>query len=428
MGPHGPYDAGNWSCVRLVLTPRDTGAIADRSHHRRLWRQQPLRAPCQGAAAQQRVGGPEGKSADVSGTLVFDERADTQESDPAVDRVVLVLVGASVRHAGHADGGPGRRTTKASSSSTATRSIAPAPATTGPPCSAATTALSTLGFIVDAGRCRHDSSPAVAPRTTSTSRSGSSRAAAVQDKNDIRTPSRPRTTGRQRPSSYFGLDRYAQNGDGTGRLLVPPQQIGRQRQQPGHVQRPARSATSSSSRLHERRHHPVAACTSGESLQALVGLERRLLYGGRATTRMRDRSNTATQLALVVQPKASGERRVPARQLPRGRHQHVRPRPGRQLFLHVPRRDAVVAVRGRRRSRTSPRCLPPVHDAATSRPRSRTTRARATAWSRSTPASRSPTPSSSADRKGVGHRHSRLLRLRSDQLPAELQQRHRHRQ
>ena len=57
--------------------------------------------------------------ADVSGTLVCDERADTQESDPAVDRAVLVLVGAAVGAAG--DAAPSwPSTTKASSSSTAT--------------------------------------------------------------------------------------------------------------------------------------------------------------------------------------------------------------------------------------------------------------------------------------------------------------------
>ena len=100
-----------WSirCRQLVLCPPGTnaqghGAVSDRSHHRRLWRQQPPRVPCQGATCTAEGRGTRRESADVSGTLVFDERADTQESDPAVDRVVLVLVGASVRHAGHAGG------------------------------------------------------------------------------------------------------------------------------------------------------------------------------------------------------------------------------------------------------------------------------------------------------------------------------------
>ena len=45
---------------------------------------------------------------DVSGTLVCDERADTQESDPVVDRAVLVFVGFAVSAAGHASPGPCR--------------------------------------------------------------------------------------------------------------------------------------------------------------------------------------------------------------------------------------------------------------------------------------------------------------------------------
>ena len=129
--PLGPYDAGNWSCVRLVLTPRDTGAIADRRPS-----SAPLAPATAASALSRRHSTAEGRgtrreSADVSGTLVFDERADTQESDPAVDRVVLVLVGASVRHAGHAGGRLGHADRRASSSSKATRPTA-APARTGP--------------------------------------------------------------------------------------------------------------------------------------------------------------------------------------------------------------------------------------------------------------------------------------------------------
>ena len=78
--PLRPYDAGNWSCVRLVLTPRDTGAVADRSHHRRRWRQQPLRAPCQGAASTCRGSGDQKGNQPMSRGLWFSMNARTRRS------------------------------------------------------------------------------------------------------------------------------------------------------------------------------------------------------------------------------------------------------------------------------------------------------------------------------------------------------------
>src|SRR5687767_4187843 len=114
-GPFDAYSGSNWSCVGLVLTPgtqRGNGPqpssppVAPKP-----------RAPCQGAAIGEivdyrricRYGSGDGEGiADVSGTLVCDERADTQESDPTVDRALLVLAGSSVGDAGDAGARPGR--------------------------------------------------------------------------------------------------------------------------------------------------------------------------------------------------------------------------------------------------------------------------------------------------------------------------------
>ena len=97
-----------WSCGCLVLTPGTqtrsrTAAIIGADGARTA-----ASALSRRRQRQHEGRGTRRESADVSGTLVCDERADTQESDPAVDRAVLVFVGASVRAAGDAGGRPGR--------------------------------------------------------------------------------------------------------------------------------------------------------------------------------------------------------------------------------------------------------------------------------------------------------------------------------
>ena len=128
-GPVAVYDGGTWSCVRPVLLPgaqsgrgpQPSSAPIGRHNRRERRARRRFKEIVDYRRIRKTVGGPEGEHADVSGTLVCDECADTQESDLAVDRAVLVLVGASVGAAGDARRPRWPSTTTASSRWTATR-------------------------------------------------------------------------------------------------------------------------------------------------------------------------------------------------------------------------------------------------------------------------------------------------------------------